>query len=100
MTLALTGTMLAIFGLTLQRSGTVLAARWWAALGQEDTATLLQNQHLGGTLASATGVLLLVAAGAAFALAGRGRAPRPTSDAEPVPARQTEKAAVLADRGV
>jgi putative copper resistance protein D len=99
MTLALTGTMLAIFGLTLQRSGTVLAARWWDALGQEDTAALLTDQHLGGTLASVAGVLLLLAAGAAFALTGRGRAARLVSDADRVPARQARKAVVLSDRG-
>jgi putative copper resistance protein D len=100
MTLLLTGTMFAIFGLTLHRSATVLASRWWAALGQEDTAALLTNQHLGGTLVSVTGVLLLVAAGGAFAASrSQGRDARSTSQVVPTPARQAEKAVALANRG-
>jgi putative copper resistance protein D len=96
MTLVLTGTMFAIFGLTLQRSGTVLASRWWDALGQTDAATLLQDQHLGGTLTCATGVLLLVAAGLALALHAKTRGSR---DPQPTAARQAEKVAALAGRG-
>jgi cytochrome c oxidase assembly factor CtaG/putative copper export protein len=99
MTLALTGTMLTIFGLTLQRSGTVLASGWWEALGQLDAVTLLQDQHLGGTLTCAAGVLLLVAAGGAFVLAGKGSHLQPTSAAEPVPPRPAEKVAALTGRG-
>jgi cytochrome c oxidase assembly factor CtaG/putative copper export protein len=100
MTLVLTGTMFAIFGLTLQRSATVLASRWWEALAQADTAALLQDQHLGGTLVLVAGVLLLVAAGGAFAASrGTGRDARLTTQVVPTPARQAEKAVALADRG-
>jgi putative copper resistance protein D len=100
MTLLLTGTMFAIFGLTLQRSTTVLASRWWAALGQEDTPTLLTDQHLGGTLVCTTGILLLAAAGAAFvASRSQGRDARSASQAESTSGRQVEKAVALANRG-
>jgi putative copper resistance protein D len=109
MTLALSGTMLAIFGLTLQRSSTVLASRWWDALGQTDTVALLRDQHAGGTLVwVAGGLLLLTAAGAyaaATAAASRrlGRAAQSTSPVTSSAARQAEKAekaVALANRGV
>ncbi len=73
LTLGVTSAILVVFGITLQQSTTVLAGRWWFALGLEDPAPLLQNQHLGGVIAAASGVLLFVVAGLVLALRSRQR---------------------------
>ena len=54
-TLGLASAMLAVFGVTLQRSSTVLAARWWDSLGLSDQAALLHDQQVGGNLVWVTG---------------------------------------------
>ncbi|MFL6026074.1 MAG: cytochrome c oxidase assembly protein [Friedmanniella sp.] len=103
LTLTLTSILLAIFGLTLQRSTTVLAARWWGALGQEDVGALLQDQRLGGQLVWVTGIVLLVVAGAAFTRHGlrqtRGGGSLGSAGAQPASAESVEKAPALAGGG-
>ena len=71
LTLGVTSVILAVFGITLQQSGTVLARRWWFALGLEDQAPLLRDQHLGGIIATVSGVLLFLVAGLVLALQAR-----------------------------
>lgn len=41
----------AFFGVAVMESTSVLAADWWHALGQTDTAALLADQHVGGGVA-------------------------------------------------
>jgi cytochrome c oxidase assembly factor CtaG/putative copper export protein len=58
----------AFFGVALMESASVLAADWWHALGQTDTAVLLADQHIGGGIAWGASEIpmVLVALGVAY----------------------------------
>jgi cytochrome c oxidase assembly factor CtaG/putative copper export protein len=58
----------AFFGVALMESTSVLAADWWHALGQTDTAALLADQHVGGGVAWGASEIpmVLVALGVAY----------------------------------